>query len=113
MNLIAIAEICHEANRLYCKQLGDNSQPTWDNAQEWQRQSAINGVKFHIARPNATAADSHVNWYEEKVANGWTYGPEKDPALKKHPCLVPYDQLPIEQRRKDALFIGVVHALRD
>lgn len=28
------------------------------------------------------------------------------------PCFVPYEELPPEQKAKDALFIGVVHALR-
>ena len=32
-----------EINRAYCAALGDTSQLPWDQAPEWQRQSAING----------------------------------------------------------------------
>jgi len=37
----------------------------------------------------------------------------KDPEKKQHPCFVPYDELPIQQRRKDALFVSIVRALTD
>ena len=107
----AIAVICHEANRAYCQAIGDDSQPSWDDAPDWQRESAINGVQFHADNPNADPADSHVNWLEEKEREGWVYGEEKDPITRTHPCIMPYDELPEEQRRKDSLFIAIVHAL--
>ena len=103
--------MAHEANRTWCAVLGDDSQPAWEDAPEWQRQSAINGVQFHIDNPIAHPIDSHDNWMREKVANGWTYGEVKDPEAKTHPCLRPYHELPEEQRRKDWLFVAVVRAL--
>lgn len=103
----AIAQICHEANRAYCRTLGDESQPPWESAPEWQRQSAINGVKFHIAHPKAGACASHESWLKEKEETGWKWGPVKDPAKKEHPCMVPYEELPLEQRRKDYIFCGI------
>lgn len=107
----SIARVAHEANRAYCQSIGDFSQPIWAEAPDWQRTSAINGVKFHLDNPLANPIDSHDNWSREKVVDGWIYGPVKDPAKKEHPCLVPYHELPVAQRRKDALFIAVVRAL--
>lgn len=46
-----------------------------------------------------------------KEEDGWVYGPEKDAEKKVHPCMVPYDQLPKEQRMKDVLFGAVVRAM--
>jgi hypothetical protein len=112
MNIEAIARVCHEANRAYCLSLGDTSQKSWDDAEEWQRASAISGVLFHLANPLANPIDSHDNWMKEKLADGWQYGPVKDPAKKEHPCILPYHELPEEQRLKDALFIGVIRALQ-
>lgn len=51
--ILMIAKVCHDANRSYCQTQQDASQTNWEDAPEWQRQSAINGVKFHIANPNS------------------------------------------------------------
>ena len=108
-----IAEVCHEANAAYCRGLGDDSQPMWAEAPDWQRNSAINGVKFHQSRggkPDGPRA-SHENWMREKLADGWKYGAVKNPTKKEHPCLVPYDELPKDQQVKDALFTAIVRVL--
>lgn len=107
-----IARMSHEINRTYCNAIGDDSQVAWEEAPEWQRKSAINGVRFHLANPNSTPKDSHDSWLAEKVADGWVYGPVKSPELKQHPCMLPYDELPIEQRVKDYLFRAVIHLNR-
>lgn len=106
----AIARICHQANKAWCEHLGDHSQPDWDNAPDWQRTSAVNGVLFHQANPDAGDDASHNNWMAEKVADGWVYGPEKDPEAKTHPCMVLFEHLPPEQQFKDKLFRTLVHA---
>lgn len=107
-----IAMICHEANRALCIAHGDFSQKSWEDAEEWQRQSAIKGVQFRLANPDAPASAQHEAWMRDKEADGWKYGPVKDPFAKTHPCMLPYDQLPIADQRKDSLFAAVVDALR-
>jgi hypothetical protein len=111
MDIQSIAMVAHEANRAYCLSIGDYSQLPWGGAPEWQRQSAENGVKFHLENPTSRPSDSHEEWLKEKEATGWKYGPVKDPEKKEHPCFVPYNELPEEQKKKDALFIAVVRAL--
>lgn len=108
---VEIARVCHEVNRAYCQSLGDHSQPAWEDAPEWQKESALTGVNLHIDNPNAGVEDSHQSWFAQKVADGWTYGPVKDAEKKEHPCMVPYDQLPQYQQAKDYIFRAVVHAL--
>lgn len=111
MKVEQIAEICHEANLIYCLQLGDYSQPNWDDAEDWQKQSAISGVLFQKANPNSPPSASHESWLKEKEETGWKYGTVKDPVKKEHPCFVPYEQLPVEQQIKDHLFTGIARAL--
>lgn len=108
----ATAKVAHEANRAWCECNGDRSQPKWEDAPEWQRESAINGVKFHIENPDASDSASHDNWMAEKVADGWVYGEEKSPDATPptHHCIVPFDELPKEQQIKDAIFRAIVHA---
>lgn len=106
-----IAQVAHEANRAWCEVCGDGTQPPWQDAPDWQRESAVQGVLFHVTHPDAGPEASHENWRKHKLAEGWTYGPEKDPDAKTHPCLVPFEELPAEQQAKDHLFRAVVHAL--
>lgn len=111
MTVEQIAQVAHEANRAYCLTLGDDSQPPWEEAPGWQRESAINGVQYHLDNPEANAQDSHMNWVREKEADGWIVGEVKDEDQKTHPCMVPWNELPEKQRRKGSLFIAVVRAL--
>lgn len=105
----ACARAAHEANRAYCIAIGDNSQPSWDEAPDWQKSSARNGVRG--ALDGATPEQSHESWFAEKYAAGWAWGERKDPERKLHPCMVPYKDLPPEQRAKDDIFIAVVRAV--
>ena len=106
-----IAQVCHEANRAYCLTIGDDSQPSWNSAPDWQQDSAINGVEFAIEHPTAPPSASHDSWLEQKRIDGWKYGSVKNPETKEHPCFLPYEKLPEDQQRKDALFQAVVRAL--
>ncbi len=54
---------------------------------------------------------SHESWLREKAATGWKYGRVKGQKKKTHPCSVGYDELPLDQRVKDALFQSVVRAM--
>ena len=111
MKIQDIARICHQANKAYCEGIGDTTQLDWESAPQWQRDSAVQGVKFVLGNLDAPASASHDAWVKDKVADGWQYGPVKDPALKTHPCIVPYDQLPPTQRGEDYLFMAVVKSI--
>jgi len=112
MDITGIARIAHLTNKAYCESLQDCSQRPWAEAPQWQRDSAINGVKFHLANPNAEPSASHENWLKEKYADGWKYGEVKDVEKKEHPCCVPFDELPAEQQVKDILFTRIVDTLK-
>lgn len=105
----ACARAAHEANRAYCIAIGDDSQPPWENAPEWQRSSARNGVRGAIA--GNTPEQSHESWLAKKAATGWTFGMVKDAEAKTHPCFVPYAALPLAQRAKDEIFTTVVRVV--
>src|SRR5690242_8941417 len=98
-----IAKVAHEINKAYCESIGDFSQPSWEDAPQWQQSSASNGVQFHLDNPDAKPSASHESWLKQKTEEGWEYGKVKNPETKEHPCFVPYDQLPVEQQSKDFL----------
>ena len=111
MDRESIARVCHEVNRAYCQALGDMSQPAWEDAPQWQKDSAMLGVDLHMNNPNAGPQASHESWMAQKIKDGWVFGSEKNPDRKEHPCLVLFNELPREQQAKDFIFRAVVHAL--
>lgn len=111
MEIQKLAMIVHEANRAYCIAIGDNSQPRWEDAPEWQKESAVKGIEFRRKNPEASAASMHQSWLDEKMRTGWKYGKVKNPETKEHPCFVPYVDLPDEQKTKDHLFSAVLDAV--
>ena len=107
---VDIARVCHEANRSVQIVSGDPAvSPSWMLAPDWQRASAVEGVEKALA--GSTPEQLHESWCAFKSADGWVYGPVKDADAKTHPCLVPYADLPPEQKAKDALFGAIVNAL--
>ena len=47
------------------------------------------------------AEHSHDIWARQRITDGWTFGPARDDAQKKHPCLIPYAELPESEKRYD------------
>lgn len=111
-DIMPIALVCHAANREWCRANGDMSQKPWNEAEQWQRDSAKKGVEFRLKNPDAPHDAQHNAWMQDKINDGWVYGPEKDAEKKTHPCIVPFDQLPEFQQKKDALFCAIVDALK-
>jgi hypothetical protein len=104
-----VADITHAATLAFQGRVGDPcpGQP-WFAETDEQRQSVIDGVRK--ARMGTTAEKSHENWVRFKLEHGWTLG-EKDPQRKTHPNLVPYAELPYDEKVKDQLFLAIVTAL--
>ena len=105
-----VAKTCHEVNKVYCESIGDFTQVHWSKAPQWQKNSAIDGVRYLINNIDATPEDIHENWMKAKKADGWIFGIVKDGDAKTHPCLMPYNFLSAEQRIKDTLFISIVRS---
>lgn len=47
------------------------------------------------------AKNVHEIWAASRIAEGWRYGKERNDTLKTHPCLVPYEELPEEEKDYD------------
>lgn len=107
-----IASVCHEANKAWCEAHGDFSQKSWSEAETWQIVSAEKGVEFALENPDAGSNAQHEAWMADKIKDGWVYGKVKDPEKKTHPCIVPFEDLPVFQQKKDKLFKAIVEALR-
>lgn len=103
-----VVAVCHAANRALQTSIGD-PRPSPEVPEPWERAATEAGIAEVLA--GATPEDLHEAWCLFKIEEGWRYGPERDPVARTHPCLVPYDELPEAERRKDALFHAIVRAL--
>ena len=53
------------------------------------------------AETEAVAENTHEVWSQSRLSEGWTYGPRRDDAKLKHPCLIPYADLPEVEKDYD------------
>lgn len=54
-----------------------------------------------LALTEQIAENVHDVWAVSRIKEGWTYGPMRDSAAKTTPCLVPYDELPEDEKAYD------------
>jgi hypothetical protein len=107
----ACARAAHEANLVYCLALGDSSQKHWEETPESIQQGTKAGVEAALS--GATPEQLHQLWCAGKYRDGWKHGPKKDLEKKTHPNLTAYSNLPIAERRKDALYQATVRAVAE
>lgn len=75
-----------------------------------QMDSLLDGIAYMDANPNITPEENHNNWMKAKTAQGWVYGEVKDFEKKTHPDLVPFEDLPEVEQRKD-INDAVIHKI--
>jgi hypothetical protein len=49
------------------------------------------------------AENTHEIWAKQRIADGWTWGPQRDDGKKKHPCLIPYPDLLESEKEYDRI----------
>lgn len=54
-----------------------------------------------LALVEKIAENTHNVWAEGRVAEGWTYGAMRDDIKKTTPCMVPYSELPENEKEYD------------
>ena len=114
MKALNIAIVCHNVNSAYARAIGEDEQGIlpWENLPQNVRTGVQSAVETYLTNPDTTPKQLHDLWSESRKADGWVYGEVKDFDAKTHPCLVPYDELPIEQRVKDYLFKQVIDSVK-
>jgi class 3 adenylate cyclase/tetratricopeptide (TPR) repeat protein len=57
----------------------------------------------HLKLTELLAKNTHELWAQQRFAEGWKYGPQRDDIRKEHPCLVPYEDLPESEKQYDRI----------
>ncbi len=89
----------------------------WNDSKNYLVTIISNKMKTYIPKPidlsdveltedlnelrEAIAENAHEIWAENRQAEGWTYGPQRDDKLKQTPDMVPYSQLPEGEKEYD------------
>lgn len=114
----AACKAAHAVHRVWCESLGDGSHVHLDKStpEDVATVRACVRATINLLAVSGTSYDDisryvHEAWMEKKLADGWRYGPTKSSLSKEHPCIVPYSDLPPEQRVKDEIFCTVVAAI--
>jgi hypothetical protein len=63
--------------------------------------SSVNVAEDLLALTEKLAENAHNHWAKQRLADGWTFGARRDDGKKKHPCLVPYADLPESEKVYD------------
>jgi hypothetical protein len=105
----ACAHAAYEANRAWDESLGGVAEAPWDHLTEAQKEDIYLSVTG-VVHDDHDSKRSHDAWISRKLAKGWSLGP-KDAGKKTHPCLVEWEQLPIEQQFKDDLWVTLIKTM--
>ena len=107
-----IGEFVHESIRAFRRATGDTAPlPSWDELPKEKQEITMDTVIRLVQDPDMNEVDVHNQWVLSKFDDGWRYGDTYDEKKKTHPLIVPYTDLPQEERLKDSLVRGIVNSL--
>jgi hypothetical protein len=110
----AVGRVVHEATAALKVAFSEpDSMPHWDEAPQIMRDLSVGAVRFRRANPQAAPGAQHSEWVRERTEAGWTYGPVKDSLKKTHPLMVPFEQLPVQEKIKSAVLLSIIDAMLD
>lgn len=104
--LAKIAEQAHAVNNVWTKEVGNETRPEWNTLSQEDKEHYIHAVSNAIDSKLYSPAEAHKQWSTWMLAQGWEHG-EYNRDEKKHPNLIPFEQLPESEKVKDILFIAV------
>jgi hypothetical protein len=109
-----IAKASYEATRAWREAAdeaaGGTPRAQWDEAEQWRRDSALEGVKRAVL-DGRTPEQLHESWRKDRLERGWKHGPVRNAKKKEDPHLKPFAELGDSLKRKSDLFASVAHTL--
>ena len=81
--------------KLIKEKMKDNYTPRPVDTSDVQLPEQMNALVEQMAK------NVHEVWAQSRLEQGWIYGKERNDALKQHPCLIPYEDLPEIEKAYD------------
>lgn len=97
----------YEATRLEAKISNRQIVPeSWENRDEDFRIQFVEVVNKQCSDDKFLSAEAaHNSWWRKYEEMGWEYGPNRDQEKKTHPDMIPFYELPKNERDKDEIFL--------
>ena len=51
------------------------------------------------------AENAHEVWALSRIQQGWCFGASRDDTQKRHPCLIPYNELSEDEKQIDRIMV--------
>jgi hypothetical protein len=81
----------------------------WEDRDDMFKKQMVDVVRKYIESDKlASPEEAHDSWMKAYLNMGWKYGEGRDTEKKTHPDLVPFYELPKDERDKDAIFLSLV-----
>jgi len=81
----------------------------WEDRDDRFKIQFVDIITRYMEEPNLPSPEeAHNSWMKSYLEMGWKYGKERNAILKTHPDLVPYNDLPLDEKEKDAIFLSFV-----
>ncbi len=105
-----IAKLIYEATRMEAEWSKRSIVPEeWENRDEKFRNQFVDIIGKYLSLDKLpTPPEAHDSWMEAYFKMGWKYGKARNVEKKTHPDLLPFDELPQDERDKDAIFLAFV-----
>jgi RyR domain len=111
MNIEQISKFAYSVLSAYSESIGEKQKSDWKDLHSEKKQTFRRGVDAHMSNPDISEEQAHDLWIDEKLTQGWKWGMEKDEKKKEHPNMVPYNELPENQKAKSTIFKSIVNNL--
>lgn len=104
------AKAIYEATRVEAKWSKRSIVPEpWEQRDEKFRKQFVAIIDKYLKQDKLpTPEEAHDSWMQSYFDMGWKYGETRDVGNKTHPDLLPFNELPQDERDKDAIFLAFV-----
>lgn len=110
-----VAKAIYEATRIEARWSERSIVPEkWEDRDEKFRKNMVDIVVKYLAMDKLpTPEEAHDSWTEAYLKMGWKYGKARDIVKKTHPDMVPFNDLPKDEKDKDSIFLSFVWLAKD
>lgn len=110
MKVSNIALLAHAALNALAHILTGSDLIDWEAAAEDAKARLIAGIQMILDDPQATPEQQHEKWLAARQAEGWKHGKERDADKKISPLILPYAELPTDQKARDYVLFALVRS---